>query len=119
MKSAYDITIPFSKSSITNLKPSEWDGVQELVKKPASIMVYDHDQQAKALIALGNCLHKSGAGMMRMHVYHYCQDHPILLQEFENGFVTGDCSVCGEPFFEEDIEYDLELIIKYSIKLED
>lgn len=113
------ITIPFSKSTITNIEESEWDGVQELVKEPASIMVYAHEDQAKALIAMGTCLNANGTGLMRMHVYHICQEDPVLLQNFGEGFAVGECPICKGAFYEEDVEYDLELIIKYNIKLED
>jgi len=113
------ITIPFSKSKITSLDDSEWEGVQELIKRPASIMIYEHDKQAKALIAIGGALNAEGLGIMRMHIYHRCQDDPVLLQEFNNGFATGECPICLGDFYEDDVEYDLELIVKYNIKLED
>ena len=112
------ITIPFSKSKITNLDDYEWEGVQELIKRPASIMVYSHEKQAKALIALGTMLNNDGFGIMRMHVYHNCQSDPVLLQNFGEGFAREECPMCLEDFDEESVEYDLELIIKYNIKLE-
>lgn len=113
------IIVPFSKKTITNMGPSEWDGVQELVREPASIMVYEHKDQAKALIALGTVLNKQGTGLLRMHVYHTCQEDPVILQNFGEGFASGECPMCKEAFSEDDVEYDLELIIKYNIKLED
>lgn len=113
------ITVPFSKSKITNLNASEWEGVQELVKQPASIMVYAHEEQAKALIAMGTCLNANGFGIMRMHVYHNCQKDPVMLQIFGQGFASGTCPICKEDFAEDNVEYDLELIVKYNIKLED
>lgn len=113
------IIIPFSKNTIKKITDSEWEGVQELINEPASIMVYKHEEQAKALIALGSCLNANGTALMRMHVYHICQKDPVLLQNFKEGFAEGECPMCGEVFYEEDVEYDLELIIKYGIKLED
>jgi hypothetical protein len=113
------ITIPFSKSLIKDMDDYEWDGVQELVKEPASILVYAHENQAKALIAMGTILNANGMGLMRMHVYHTCQEDPVLLQNFGEGFASGECPMCNETFYEEDVEYDLELIVKYNIKIED
>ncbi len=119
MTTIHSVTVPFSKSTITNLEESEWDGVQELIKEPASIMVYAHEEQAKALLAIGSCLNTNGTGIVRMHVYHNCQEDPVILQKFGEGFVSGDCPMCNEKFYEEDVEYDLELITKYNIKLID
>jgi hypothetical protein len=112
------ITIPFSKNTL-NLEPSEWEGVQELVKQPASIMIYSHEDQAKTLLALGICLSSTGLGFMRMHVYHTCQEDPILLQDFETGFVEGECPICNNYLEDDDVEYDIELVVKFNIKLED
>jgi len=82
-------------------------------------MVYAHESQAKALIAMGTCLNADGFGIMRMHVYHNCQEDPVMLQIFGQGFASGQCPMCKKDFTQENVEYDLELIVKYNIKLED
>lgn len=81
-------------------------------------MIYEHEKQAKALIALGACLNADGLGIMRMHVYHVCQEDPVLLQQFGHGFAVGECPMCKLKFYEDEVQYELELIVKYNIKLE-
>lgn len=119
MTTIRSITVPFSKSQIINLEESDWEGIQELVKEPTSIMIYEHEDKARVLLALGACLNSEGTGIIRMHVYHTCQDDPVILQSFESGFAEGNCPMCHNTFCEDDVEYDLELIVKYNIKLED
>ena len=82
-------------------------------------MVYSHKNQTKALVALGICLNADGLGIMRMHVFHTCQKDMVILQNFGEGFVVEVCPMCNETFFENKVEYDLELVIKYGIRLEE
>ena len=83
-------------------------------------MVYAYENQAKALLAMGTCLNSDGLGIMRMHIYHSCQkDHPVMISGLEDGFASGYCPLCGDEFTQDNTEYDLELIVKYNIKLED
>lgn len=114
-------SLPFSKSKL-NLTDPDWEYVSQLIKEPTSILVYEEGKiDATKILALGSTLQDDGTGLMRLHVYHNCQEHAVEIKTWEpNVFARkGDkCPVCSK-LYGNSVRYDIELIVKYPMILND
>jgi hypothetical protein len=114
-------SLPFSKSKL-NLSDPDWEYISQLIKEPTSILVFEEGGiEATKILALGSTLQDDGTGLMRMHIYHNCQDHAVDIRPWEpNAYARKDekCPVCSKPY-KKSVRYDIELIVKYPMTLDD
>ena len=85
-------------------------------------MVYEEGEiNPTKILALGSTLQDDGTGMMRLHIYHNCQDDAVEIKKWaENVFARNSekCPVCTKPY-RNAVQYDIELIVKYPMTLDD
>lgn len=111
-------SIPLQKSKLV-LSESDWIYIESLVEEPTSLLVYEEGEiEASKLLALGSCLENEGTGILRLHVYHNCQKDPVEIRDYSDFAKSSDiCSICSKQY-KKSIRYDIELIIKYPLRIE-
>lgn len=114
-------SIPFSKKNINNLACNEWQKLQDIAKEPASILIYDEDNELdpSKILAFGASLNTHGLADMRLHVYHKCQEDAVEIRDSYNDVIKNRevCPACKKPLRKVNTSYNIELIIKYPIIL--
>jgi len=114
-------TLPFSKSNL-NLSETDWEYVSELIESPKSILVFEEGKiEATKILALGSTLQENGTGMMRLHVYHNCQEDPVEIRNWKENEYAGSndkCPACTKKY-KNSVRYDIELIVKYPMVVND
>jgi len=112
-------TIPLEKSKL-KLTNAEWHYIEHLIKEPSSTLIYEEGKiEPGKLMAVGILLLEEKKSQMRLHIYHTCQKDSVELRDWgldEFAVKNDSCPMCNAKY-NKSARFDIEIIIKYPMKL--
>ena len=108
-----------SKKIFKNIFDDEWNVINNLIKNPSCIMVYDTPNvRSKSLVAISLYLEEAKAARLRLYVYHDCSKEIIYIRDWSDGFgYDTKCPTCHTYFTEDNTLFELEAMTLFPIEI--